>query len=144
MPCCGFGLAADAGLLPGFLEPLSATARLSPYRQVGRRSATSSGIGGTTRPFGQIWQRVTGRWVTVAGKRRELEVLVTSVMPARRNGLAMSTRMPRSLRVYVAVLPWEREDGRPAGRARQHDRAIGEIDRLMDLDLARDAVGRDR
>src|SRR5215467_11955887 len=26
----------------------------------------------------QIWQRVTGRWVTVTGKRREREVLITS------------------------------------------------------------------
>ena len=29
----------------------------------------------------QSWQRVTGRWVTVTGKRRELELLITSVMP---------------------------------------------------------------
>jgi hypothetical protein len=25
-----------------------------------------------------IWQRVTGRWVTVTGKRRELDLLITS------------------------------------------------------------------
>ncbi len=25
----------------------------------------------------QFWQRVTGRWVTVTGKRRELDLLIT-------------------------------------------------------------------
>ena len=31
-----------------------------------------------------IWQRVTGRWVTVTGKRRELDLLITfySASPA--------------------------------------------------------------
>ncbi len=35
----------------------------------------------TVRP--QIWQRVTGSWVTVTGKRRELDLLIASMMPAR-------------------------------------------------------------
>src|SRR5690348_16737634 len=29
----------------------------------------------------QIWQRVTGRWVTVTGKRRERELLIVSIVP---------------------------------------------------------------
>jgi hypothetical protein len=29
----------------------------------------------------QIWQRVTGSWVTVTGKRRERELVITFIMP---------------------------------------------------------------
>jgi len=39
----------------------------------------------------QIWQRVTGRWVTVAGKRRELDLLIASMMPVGRRGLPGGT-----------------------------------------------------
>ena len=31
----------------------------------------------------QIWQRVTGRWVTVTGKRRESDLLIASMMPVQ-------------------------------------------------------------
>jgi hypothetical protein len=34
--------------------------------------------GRQARVRSQIWQRVTGRWVTVTGKRRERDVLITS------------------------------------------------------------------
>jgi len=31
----------------------------------------------------QIWQRVTGSWVTVTGKRRKLGLLIASMIPVR-------------------------------------------------------------
>ena len=41
-----------------------------------------------------LWQRVTGRWVTVTGKRRELDLLITSMMPVHELDLASATLMP--------------------------------------------------
>jgi hypothetical protein len=50
----------------------------------------------------QIWQRVTGSWVTVTGKRRERELLITSMMPSRRSDLAVRERLGEGLRAVEA------------------------------------------
>ena len=50
----------------------------------------------------QIWQRVTGRWVTVTGKRREGDLLIC-LYDARPAGVilhdAHAARTPRGMRV---------------------------------------------
>lgn len=45
----------------------------------------------------QIWQRVTGRWVMVTGKRRDREVLIT-VHDARSAAMTVPLRHVHSLR----------------------------------------------
>jgi hypothetical protein len=49
---------------------------MSPAVVPGQDLAEVPGRHATVRR--QIWQRVTGSWVTVTGKRRELELLITS------------------------------------------------------------------
>jgi hypothetical protein len=54
----------------------------------------------------QVWQRVTGGWVTVTGKRRECELLITSedAGPAAMT-LPCATRTPTRHSCGLLVLP---------------------------------------
>ena len=65
--------------------------------------AEAAGPGATVRR--QIWQRVIGRWVTVTGKRRELYLLIASMMPVRsgRSCPARSRPVARSAEMTGAL-----------------------------------------
>lgn len=59
----------------------------------------------------QIWQRVTGSWVTVTGKRRELDWLIASVMQPAEGDLDCAARASQSwCRWYEISSPSQRHD----------------------------------
>ena len=73
----------DPRTLAAYYQRQAERFEMGPTVMLGLDSLRLPGRYATVRR--QIWQRVTGRWVTVMGKRRELDLLIACMMPVRRD-----------------------------------------------------------